>query len=339
MIWSSAVLFFCAAFAASLVGTRLVLEFLRWRAILDLPNDRSSHSTPTPRGGGLAVIAVVMGFWSLWTAYAEGALGGTAVVLAATVGLGILSWFDDLGEVAVSARLAAQIAAVAVVLLVSPLPGPVFAGLLPPGLDTAVAGLLWIWFINLFNFMDGIDGMAGSESAILGLGIAVTAVMLGLGATPAVHGLTVAAAALGFLWWNRPPARIFLGDVGSIPLGFLLGWLLLGLAAAGQWAPALILPLYYLADSTLTLIRRAARLEAVWRPHRQHFYQLALDRGMSHGAIVARVTAVNLCLLGLAAAAAAGAPLAALSLAVAVVVALLHHLGRPSPLADGPGLR
>ena len=109
---------------------------------------------------------------------------------------------------------------------------------------------------------------------------------------------TIAAAALGFLPWNWAPARIFLGDVGSVPLGFLLGFLLLGVAASGHWKIALILPLYFLADATITLLRRLALGERVWQPHRRHFYQQAVTRGLGHAAVVRRVIGANLLLIG-----------------------------------------
>ncbi len=133
-----------------------------------------------------------------------------------------------------------------------------------PGLDVAAAALLWLWFVNLFNFMDGIDGLAGSEAAAIGTGLVVFA-GVGSGLDPGLAALsgTAAAAALGFLVWNWAPARIFLGDVGSVPCGYLLGFLLLDVAARGHWKIALILPLYFLADATLTLLRRLARGELV----------------------------------------------------------------------------
>ena len=154
--------------------------------------------------------------------------------------------------------------------------------------------------------MDGIDGLAGVETACVGIGIALVAVATGLAAPFGAFGLTIAAAALGFLWWNWHPARIFLGDVGSVPLGFLLGWLLLGLAQNGQWAAALILPLYYLGDATITLLRRGLKGEKVWQAHRLHFYQHAVKTGLDHGQVVRHVLFVDLLLVALAVAAARG---------------------------------
>ena len=177
----------------------------------------------------------------------------------------------------------------------------VFQGLLPLVPDRLLAGIAWLWFVNLFNFMDGIDGISGVEAASIGVGLALALRLSGDGSPLALYALGLAATALGFLAWNWQPARIFLGDVGSVGLGYLLGWLLLAAAAAGFWAPALILPLYYLADATLTLGRRAVRGEPVWQAHRQHFYQQAARRFASHAAVSLWLIALNLALIALAA--------------------------------------
>ena len=126
---------------------------------------------------------------------------------------------------------------------------------------------------------------------------------------------------------NWAPARLFLGDVGSIPLGFLTGWLLLGMAGEGRWAPALILPLYYLVDATITLLRRAARFERIWHAHREHFYQRAVQSGLGHGAVVLRILGANLVLIALAVLG-LDWPWVAAVLAFVVVGLLLWELGR-----------
>jgi UDP-N-acetylmuramyl pentapeptide phosphotransferase/UDP-N-acetylglucosamine-1-phosphate transferase len=214
--------------------------------------------------------------------------------------------------------------------------GAVFQFWLTPSLDALAAGFLWLWFVNLFNFMDGIDGLAGSEVAAIGIGLVLFA-SLGAGSDPGLAALaaTVAAAALGFLVWNWAPARIFLGDVGSVPCGYLAGFLLLEVAAHGHWRIALILPLYFLADATLTLLRRLIRGERVWQAHRQHFYQRAVQRGLGHAAVARRVILADLILVGCAWASENGWGSLALAAAAVVVAALLVSLaGRPSPHAE-----
>ncbi len=311
----------------SFVLTGGVLQLLRRRAILDHPNDRSSHSVATPRGGGIAVLAVVLGAWAV-TAFggARAADPGLVAVLVVAFGLGVVSWRDDLVSLPPWLRFLAQAAAVAAVLWTSADARPVFQGLLPGWLDIALAAFCWLWFVNLFNFMDGIDAISGVEAVAIAIGLIVAAAIASAD-LPIWPPLSLAAATLGFLWWNRPPARIFLGDVGSIPLGFLLGWLLLEAARAGLWAAALILPLYYLADASLTLARRGFRGEKVWRAHREHFYQRAVQAGRSHGAVAKAVLVADLALIALAAFSVVQ-PWLALAGAVIVVAGLMRWMVR-----------
>src|SRR6266851_828368 len=288
-----------AAGLIACLGTRGLIPLLHRAAVLDHPNERSSHATPTPRGGGIALVAAILFAWL--TLIVTGAIPPRLlVVLFGAAGLGMIALMPA---------------------------GPVFQGWLPAGLDALAAGSLWLWFINLFNFMDGIDGLAGSEAAAIAIGLVLFA-GVGAGSDPGLAALavTIVAAALGFLVWNWAPARIFLGDVGSVPLGYLLAFLLLDVAARGRWKIALILPLYFLADATLTLVRRLARREPVWQAHRQHFYQRAVQRGLSHAAVVRRVIAADLVLIACGWAAENRWGIAALAGAAAVVLALLAGL-------------
>lgn len=309
-------------FLASVGGTRLVLAWLRHRAILDHPNERSSHALPTPRGGGIAVVGVLVVAWALFGPPCAKIAAGLALVLA------VLSWIDDIktGGLSPLVRLTAQFVAVAAALVLWPDRGLVFAGLLPPVADAVLAGLLWIWFINAFNFMDGIDGISGIEITAVGLGAVLVTGISGINGANALFGATLAAAALGFLVWNWHPAKVFLGDVGSVPLGFLLGFLLIKLAADGQWAAALILPAYYLADATITLVRRLLRGDKVWRAHKEHFYQRAHQAGLSHARVSGAVGGTGLVLAGLAGLAAAGQPMAGLLGGMVVTAGLLFWL-------------
>jgi len=315
--------------ALSWITTRIVLGHLERRAILDRPNERSSHTRPTPRGGGLAVTAVLIVAGGALAVFWPAARIELGALLAGMAILALLSWLDDLMDLSAALRFAAHGLVVAAALLILPPDGLVFQGLLPPLFDRLLAGLLWVWFINLYNFMDGIDGITGVETVAIGLGLFALSLLLpGVLLLQGWLGLIAAAAAVGFLLWNWHPARIFLGDVGSVPLGFFLGGLLLEAAAAGQWAAALVLPLYYLADATITLLRRAARGEKVWRAHREHFYQRPVLRGLPHDRIVRPIAAANLLLIALALAASAGAVLPALIGAVLVVALLLAWLAR-----------
>lgn len=328
MTWLPAALAGILPFFASLFGTRLALAFLKQRGILDHPNERSSHAVPIPRGGGLALVAVLLLAWLLLAFLTPGTERRVLWPLAAALGLAAVSWRDDLQALPIALRLAAHAAAVALGMASLVGAGPVFQGLLPLWLDHLGAGFLWLWFLNLFNFMDGIDGITGAETVSIGIGCALVALLGGLDGALPLYGIAAAAAALGFLWWNWQPARIFIGDVGSVPLGYLLAWLLLELAAAGLWAPALLLPLYYLADASLTLLSRIFRGERFWRAHRQHFYQRATEHGLSHAQVVEAMLVANLALIGAAIWASLASPWLPLALGGLTVAALLAFLSR-----------
>ncbi|HJO68214.1 MAG TPA: glycosyl transferase [Rhodospirillales bacterium] len=340
MSWPDAAATVFVVLVASFAGTRLALWALGRRAILDHPNERSSHVTPKPRGAGLAVTAVVVVAWgALGTGAPSFERAAILSVCAGALGLAALSFVDDLKGLSVGWRLLGQFAAVAAVLAATAERGAYFAGILSPAADLFAAALLWVWFINLFNFMDGIDGIAGVETASVGFGVTCAALLAGIGQTPALLGLTIAAAALGFLWWNWEPAKVFLGDVGSVPLGFLLGWLLLDLSARGLWAAAAILPSYYFADATITLGRRALKRAPVWQAHREHYYQRAVRHGRTHAAVASAILVANVLLIALAGLGTIGWTIPALLGAAVVVGVLIFHLAsgrRPDNGAPAP---
>jgi UDP-N-acetylmuramyl pentapeptide phosphotransferase/UDP-N-acetylglucosamine-1-phosphate transferase len=171
----------------------------------------------------------------------------------------------------------------------------------PFAIERAAEIVAGLWFVNLVNFMDGIDWMTVAEAVPLTVTLFVFAV---LGAVPPLAGsvaLALCGAILGFAPFNRPVAKLFLGDVGSLPIGLLLFWLLLQLAGSGHLAAAILLPLYYVADASLTLLGRLARGERITEAHRSHFYQLAVIRGLPVLTVVQAVFAVNLALAVLAA--------------------------------------
>ncbi|MBT4490452.1 MAG: hypothetical protein HOC72_23135, partial [Rhodospirillaceae bacterium] len=225
MSWSFNLGLAIAAFIVTVAATALALRLLRARAVLDIPNERSSHDRAVPRGGGIAVMAVMVGGWCL-LAWWRGDSFDLLALSILTAGLAAVSFLDDLRGLPALPRLLLQALAVALgCLLLSD--GAVFQGLLPPMADRLAAGFCWLWFINLFNFMDGIDGITSVEAACIGVGIVLVVEVSGVGADLASPAAIAAGAAIGFGIWNWRPAKIFLGDVGSVGLGFLLGWLLL----------------------------------------------------------------------------------------------------------------
>lgn len=328
-------------YPVSRFATGRLVRVLHRRAVLDHPNDRSSHVRPVPRGGGLAVIGILVVAWGHFGLLVPSVAPTLFTALGLAVALGAVSWIDDLRGLHQFIRLLAQAAAVVIGLWALP-DDPIFQGLLPTWLEKVSVALLWLWFINLFNFMDGIDGITGAQTVAIGLGIVLVAAFATLGPDIALYGATLASVTFGFLRWNWQPAKIFLGDVGSVPLGYLIGWLLLTMAAEGLWVPALILPLYYLADATITLFLRLLRGEKIWQAHRTHFYQRATKVPGTHAAAVRRINATNLALVILATLTAKYpefAPVALLSAAGFVGFLLWTFVRRPISAPESVGAR
>ena len=274
--------------ALTIAGVYLALSRA---ATFDVPNERSNHAHPVPTGVGIGFMIICIGF--LLVANAK-----TYLIIAALL-LTVTSFFDDMKSLPVSQRLGFQL--IAVILCLSTIDGQVFQGLIPMWAEYIVIGFLWLWFINLYNFMDGIDEITITETASITIGL----VMLGLFVAEvpryiSIDAVIIAASIVAFYPWNAHPARAFMGDAGSIPLGLLVGYLLLNTAASGHWQAALILPAYYLSDATLTLLRRAMRSETLWQAHSSHFYQQAVRLGRSHRHVSKRILALNLFLITLA---------------------------------------
>ncbi|MCK1491433.1 glycosyltransferase family 4 protein [Bradyrhizobium sp. 180] len=267
------------------------------RYALARPNARSSHRIPTPQGAGIAVIAATLIIALLFASVANVAI--PPALVGATILIALVGFADDIVSLPVLLRLVLQAAAVGAVVFTAPETARIVPAL-PLALERGLILLAGTWFVNLVNFMDGLDLMTAAEV------VPVTAALLllgWLGELPwpaALIATALCGAMLGFAPFNRPVARVFLGDVGSLPIGLLLGWCLLELAFRGQPAAALLLPAYYLADSTITLFRRIARREPFWSAHRTHFYQRATDNGFTVPRVIGEVFLLNLVLAGLA---------------------------------------
>ena len=294
------------SFAVTFAALRLLVARFA-RVALDQPNERSLHERPVPRTGGIALLAgaatsVAFGAAALW------------LPLALAGALAALSFADDLRGVPTGVRLAAHLAAASVV---------VWYWLTP--MDTWQMALLVLavaWITNLYNFMDGSDGLAGGMT-LIGFGSYALAAALAGHVPLAALSVALAAAAAAFLTLNFPPARIFLGDVGSVPLGFLAA----ALGVAGWrddvwplWFPLLVFG-PFIGDATLTLLRRLARGERVWQAHREHYYQRLVRMGAGHRGAALTGYALMLCCAGAALYAREAAPQArALALGAAVLL-------------------
>ncbi|HUJ86594.1 MAG TPA: glycosyltransferase family 4 protein [Burkholderiales bacterium] len=264
MLWQPAL----AAFVISLLCVKALISETGRRLALDHPNERSLHDRPVPRTGGLAIVAGV----------GAGLLVGApgyAIALSLAAALALLSFLDDLFGLPTAVRLGGHLgAALALVLLELRFPG--WAALV-------LLALALAWYANLYNFMDGSDGLAGGM-AVFGFGAYAAAAWIADVRPLATLCLVLAAASAGFLVRNFHPARIFMGDVGSVPLGFLAGALgLIGWNARvwPLWFPLLVFA-PFVCDATLTLAKRLLRGERVWQAHREHYYQRLVRMGFGH---------------------------------------------------------
>lgn len=296
-----------AIVAASAAVTMALIVWLKpWlvRYALARPNARSSHKTPTPQGGGIAVMTAALALSAIASFMLKDAASPFSatfgLVLFATVIIALIGAVDDIRTLAIAPRLLGQAFAVALVLASLPAEFTI-TPFLPWWLERALLLVAGLWFVNLVNFMDGLDWMTVAEILPVTGGLVVLTAGAGLPLHATVLALALFGALLGFAPFNKPVARLFLGDVGSLPIGLLVGYLLLLLAGGGHVVAALLLPLYYLADATITLLRRFGNGETVWEAHRSHFYQRATDHGFSVMQIVGRVFGVNIGLVALAA--------------------------------------
>lgn len=283
----------------------LLVRYSDRLGLIDEPNERSLHQKPVPRSGGIGLLlglgaglALLLQQGVLFPAWLGGALAAAAVVA-------LVSLLDDYREVPAGLRLAVHLGAsltpVFCGLSFSSLPFPGFEVPLPGPLGPLFTVLFTAWLINLYNFMDGMDGFAGSMTLIGFAALAGLAALAGQGAYAALAAV-VAAAAFGFLLFNRPPASLFLGDVGSATLGYLVAVFILWghhQQAVDAWLSVMIFSVF-IFDATVTLIRRARRREPLWKAHRTHHYQRLVRSGWSH----ARTTgAAAVLMLGCAASA------------------------------------
>lgn len=263
-----------APFVAFLIGLIVLRGLLSKRGrglLLDEPNERSLHQRPVPRTGGFAIVAGVLGATVL-----SATPGGLTVGMLA---LATVSVLDDWRSLSQAVRLVVHLVVCSAFCLVA-LPGL-------PWTWIAVAALALGWMANLYNFMDGADGLAGGM-AVIGFGFLAAGAMLGGDSVLALTCASIAAAAGAFLVSNFPPARIFMGDMGSVPLGFLAG--AIGLLGWNQglwpvWFPVMVFA-PFVVDASTTLARRAWRRERLWQAHRSHYYQRAVLLGWTHRRMV-----------------------------------------------------
>jgi Fuc2NAc and GlcNAc transferase len=325
--------------AAALLTARVRREAARF-GLLDVPNPRSSHTGAVPRGGGLAIVAVALCAALVLTLTGRFSVPEAFAWLAGGTGVALVGLWDDRAGVSVRGRLLVQFAAaLSVVWATQSLAAPDSAAATSPHALLWIAGTLAVvWGANLFNFMDGIDGLAAQQAVF----VAGAGWLLGAGPRAGAQGwmlLCLASAAAGFLGFNWAPARIFLGDVGSAFLGFALALLALVTGANNSLALWcwLILQGAFVVDATVTLSVRVLRGERASAAHRQHAYQRLARRFNSHARVSWGFAAVNILWLLPWAECARRHPqmapwIALAALAPLVLIALLCGAGRPGEI-------
>lgn len=281
---------FVIIFSVSWLGVKLFLGWSLKRQLLDIPNERSSHDTPTPRGGGLVIVIVSLFSYLIYSlVYGHRLIWGYLVGAAL---IALISWLDDVYSISFVWRFLVHSLAAALLLYDAGawqnIYLPVFDTTISLGYLGAVISYGWIvWLTNAYNFMDGIDGISGVQAVTAGVGWMLIGYLIGF-TNIYFYGGVLAFSSLGFLLHNWPPAKIFLGDVGSAFLGFSFAAMpfLAGSVHTGKAAPlpvfAVLLVWFFVFDTMLTFFARLLKRRKVWEPHREHLYQKLIISGLSH---------------------------------------------------------
>ena len=279
--------FAVAACVTAFVAVGLLRIAATRRGVLDRPNERSLHATATPRGGGAAIVLVtVLGVPALLATLGVAPDATVWLLMFAACGIAVIGAFDDVRPQTARLRLAVHLAAACVVLIALVLTKPSVFAQAPLWLIAlaTIASLVWmVGFTNAYNFMDGVDGLAAAQTVVAGLGWVLLAVMA---QTPELcaFGLLLGASSAGFAVHNWPPARIFMGDVGSTFIGFILAMVTVwaGTIQPILWICGVVLVWPFLFDTAFTMVRRIAHRENLFRPHRSHLYQRLVSTGWTH---------------------------------------------------------
>lgn len=290
-------IFYTILFLSSVLLTGVIRHFALVGKLMDIPNERSSHQVPTPRGGGMAFVLVFLS--AMLVLSMEGLVSAAQVIgiLTAGIPVAVAGFLDDKFTLAAKPRITVHFtAAVLALYIMGGIPTiSLYHWIISPGLLLNLLGTVYlVWILNLFNFMDGIDGLAALEAVFVGFAAAVIYFWQGQPAAVLLP-LSLAAAAAGFLLWNFPPARIFMGDLGSGFLGITLGIMsLYGLMMGQQYLWSwLILMGVFIVDATVTLVRRAWQRQRIWQAHCSHAYQHAARHFGNHKTVTLGVLMIN----------------------------------------------
>ena len=293
--------FGAAAIVSYGLGFLIRFGLRRWQ-VVDRPNARSSHEVPTPRGGGLGIMIVVLA-GGVCVGWANG-IGLVWPVLAATAVLAVVSFWDDRKPLSWRVRMGFQSLAAAFVATELAWGSFVLHGPAVALIATVTLAFVFVGYANAFNFMDGINGIAGGQALVTGLGTAFVAIAVGapVGHPAILLSLLIVGAAAGFLPHNFPRAKMFMGDVGSVPCGFLLAVLAAWVARDFGWwllVPLGLLHANFVLDTAITVVRRIFRGERWHEAHREHFYQRLVRAGRSHTFVTLLEMGLQVMIMGL----------------------------------------
>jgi UDP-N-acetylmuramyl pentapeptide phosphotransferase/UDP-N-acetylglucosamine-1-phosphate transferase len=296
-------LLFIFSMAATSLLTRVLISYLSSLGVVDVPSMRRSHDKVTPRGGGLAIVIVVTIAFSMFEYLTTNAFAASTKIIPLLFIISAVSFWDDLKPISAIIRLIVHLicASFAVFFFLSPTLSLIHH--LPLYITFAIAVIALSGFINIYNFMDGIDGISCMES----IHLSVTMLLLCRLQPEAIVNLyfitilstIIFGCCCGFLIFNWHPAKIFLGDIGSISLGFLTGLCLLLLSSSNihLFIACFIAALYYITDGGLTILIRLVNKEKIWQPHLKHFFQKAVQNGKTHKQVVSSIAVCNIFLM------------------------------------------
>ena len=296
------------AFIALLL--RYLIIFLKKRKILDFPNFRSNHKSPIPNCAGVIVVPSILICFFIYIKFGYIGFYPWFYISLITIILFFTCLFDDLYNLSIFPRIVIQTFCVIFGLEVfgsniSEFSGNVillnnFIGeqyFIEIFLKFLVA-ISWLWLVNLFNFMDGMDGLTSCQVSTFSIGIIILSILGYLSTDETYIGLILLSASLGFFVWNKPPAKIFLGDVGSIPIGFIISSLIIyNFLENNNFVPLILLILFHISDSTITLLKRLLKRKNIFKAHSEHFYQNKIRHGYNHKEVLKKIFIVNILLV------------------------------------------
>jgi len=296
-------LLFSLSLIATVILTYILISRLSSFGVLDVPNQRRAHKNITPRGGGLAiVIVIIIAFYAFEYLVGKNLIQAFKIIPLLILIAGI-SFLDDIKPLPIYIRLVTHLFCSGVAVYCYLYPFSLFHGELPLYIDTIFSIIGLTAFLNIYNFLDGIDGISSVESIHLSITMLVLCylkhdIIMNINFIVIIN-IIILACSIGFLIFNWQPARIFLGDVGSISLGFLLGVCLLFISASSLhlFVACIIAALYYITDGGLTILMRLINKEKIWEPHLKHFFQKAVQNGKTHRQVVSRIAICNIALM------------------------------------------